>query len=65
MIANNYETHHPLMHLQKDLKLALNMSESYEQPMPMTAAANEVFKSAKRAGYSEHDSSALYVKSLM
>lgn len=65
MLDSNYETHHPLMHMQKDLKLTLQLSDSVEQPMPITAAANEVYKHAKRNGYGEHDSSAVYVKSII
>lgn len=53
------------MHVQKDLKLALTLSESVEQPMPLCASANEVYKHAKRQGYAEHDSSAVYVKSIL
>lgn len=51
------------MHMQKDLRLALSLSEQIEQGMPITAATNEVFKHAKRNGYSEHDASAVYVRS--
>ncbi|XP_037024559.1 putative oxidoreductase GLYR1 homolog isoform X2 [Bradysia coprophila] len=55
--------HHPLTHMQKDLRLGLSLSEQIEHAMPITAATNEVFKHAKRNGYSEHDVSAVYVKS--
>lgn len=63
IINQDYAPHHPLMHMQKDLRLALALSEQIEQGMPITAATNEVFKHAKRNGYSEHDASAVYVRS--
>lgn len=47
------------MHLQKDLKLSLNMADQLEQPLPLTATSNEVYKHAKRLGYGEHDASAV------
>jgi len=53
---------HPLQHMQKDLKLSLNMGDQLEQPLPLTATANEVFKHAKRLGYGEHDTSAVYIR---
>jgi hypothetical protein len=31
-----------LLFLQKDLKLSLNMGDQLEQPLPLTASANEV-----------------------
>lgn len=63
IINQDYAPHQPLMHMQKDLRLALSLSEQIEQGMPITAATNEVFKHAKRNGYSEHDASAVYVRS--
>lgn len=62
IIDGGFPTHHPLMHMQKDLKLTLNMGDQLEQPLPLTASANEVFKHAKRLGYGEHDTSAVYIR---
>ena len=39
-----------------------NMGDQLEQPLPLTATANEVFKHAKRLGYGEHDTSAVYIR---
>lgn len=50
----------PLCHMQKDLRLALSMADTIEQPLPLIAASNEVFKHAKRMGYGNHDSSAVW-----
>lgn len=38
------------------------MAEQLEQPLPIAAASNEVYKHAKRLGYSDHDASAVYVR---
>jgi 3-hydroxyisobutyrate dehydrogenase len=62
IIEGGFPTHHPLQHMQKDLKLSLNMGDQLEQPLPLTATANEVFKHAKRLGYGEHDTSAVYIR---
>lgn len=62
IIKGEFPPHHPLQHMQKDLKLALSMADSLEQPLPLAASSNEVFKHAKRLGYAEHDSSAVYVR---
>ena len=61
-IDGGFPTCQPLRHLQKDLNLAMCLSHQLELPLPMTAAANEVFKHAKKNGYGEHDSSAVYIR---
>lgn len=63
MIKGDFATHQPLTHTQKDLRLALAMSEAYDHPLPITATTNEIYKHAKRVGYAEHDSSAVYIRS--
>ena len=62
IIDGSFPPNHPLQHMQKDLKLSLNMGDQLEQPLPLTATANEVFKHAKRLGYGEHDTSAVYIR---
>lgn len=49
----------PLMHMQKDLRLAINMADGLNLPMPVTAIANEGYKNARRLGLSESDASAI------
>lgn len=49
----------PLMHMQKDLRLAINMADGLNLPMPLTAIANEGYKNARRLGLSESDASAI------
>lgn len=58
----NFPAHQPLQHMQKDLNLALGMGHTLEQPLPLAATANEVFKHAKRLGYGEHDAAAVYIR---
>lgn len=48
--------------MQKDLRLSLGMSEQLEQPLPLAAATNEIYKHAKRLGYGEYDVSAVYIR---
>lgn len=48
--------------MQKDINLALGMGHLLEQPLPLAAAANEIFKHAKRLGYGEHDMAAVYIR---
>jgi len=62
ILEGSFPPNHPLQHMQKDLKLSLNMGDQLEQPLPLTASANEVFKHAKRLGYGEHDTSAVYIR---
>lgn len=59
MIQSNYPTAFPLKHQQKDLRLALGLAESVSQPIPIAAAANELYKVAKSHGYSDEDFSAV------
>jgi 3-hydroxyisobutyrate dehydrogenase len=60
MIDNSF-THVslPLQHMQKDLRLSINMADSLNHPMPLTAIANENYKNARRYGLSESDASAI------
>lgn len=45
--------------MQKDLRLAINMADSLNLPMPVAAIANEAYKNARRLGLSESDASAI------
>lgn len=63
MIKGDFTTKQPLSHAQKDLRLALAMSELYDHPIPIAATTNEIYKHAKRLGFGVHDSSAIYMRS--
>ncbi|EAT38913.1 AAEL009245-PA, partial [Aedes aegypti] len=62
IIKGEFPPQQELKHMQKDLKLELNMTEGLEHPLPITAASNEVYKHAKRLSYGSHDSSAVNVR---
>ncbi|MDQ7988919.1 MAG: NAD(P)-dependent oxidoreductase [Candidatus Dactylopiibacterium sp.] len=60
LLADDATTSFPLKHMQKDMRLALALSESVGQPLQGAAAANEVFKRATLAGHGEADIAAVY-----
>jgi len=41
------------------LNLVLGLGNILEQPLPLAATTNEIYKHAKRLGYGEHDISAV------
>ena len=49
-----------LRYAQKDISLALLMGDQFSQRMPVTAAANEVYKHGRLRNYSNEDMSAVY-----
>tara|TARA_B100000768_G_scaffold173068_1_gene181964 strand:+ start:1260 stop:1703 length:444 start_codon:yes stop_codon:yes gene_type:complete len=49
----------PLKHQQKDLRLALRLGDDLAQDMPVAAAANELYKRARRIGKDDDDFSAV------
>lgn len=61
MLQRFFTTNTSLKYQQKDLNLALSLGNMCEQPMLLTAAANELFKHAKLLRYSDHDVSAVYL----
>ena len=54
IIDGGFPTHQPLQHMQKDLKLSLNMGDTLEQPLPLTASANEVSQTGGDVTHSRH-----------
>ncbi|GFQ89103.1 putative oxidoreductase GLYR1 homolog, partial [Trichonephila clavata] len=60
MATNNFTTDHSLKYQQSNLRMMLELSNKYTQPVVMASAANEVYKKAKRLQYSNHDMSAVY-----
>lgn len=53
----------PLQHMQKDMKLTLQLADSVQQPMLMASAANEIYKHARRLGYETYDTASVYMRS--
>ncbi|CAG0895542.1 unnamed protein product [Cyprideis torosa] len=62
IIGATFTTQTALQHMQKDLRLALGLSDQLEAPLTLSATANELYKHAKRLGYGEHDVSAVYIR---
>ncbi|KAL3878962.1 hypothetical protein ACJMK2_031286 [Sinanodonta woodiana] len=60
ILNQKYDPHFPLQHQQKDLRLALQLGDKVEQPLYVAAAANELYKKARRLGYGESDISAVF-----
>jgi len=55
IIKGKYDAHFPLKHMQKDMRLALQMGDQLQQAMPTAAAANESFKKAMKQGCADED----------
>ncbi|RZC56308.1 hypothetical protein C5167_015165 [Papaver somniferum] len=59
MIQNNYSPAFPLKHQQKDMRLALALGDENAVSMPVAAAANEAFKTARSLELGDFDFSAV------
>lgn len=46
--------------MSKDLKMAIDFGDSLNHPLPLVAASKELFKTAKRMGFGQDDSAAIY-----
>lgn len=55
-----YAPSFPLKHMQKDLRLAIELGDTQQQSMPVAAAANEAYKRSCSAGDGDLDMCALY-----
>jgi len=60
MLEGDYAPNFPLKHQQKDIRLAVDLGQKVGQPLPVAAAANEVFKAALAAGHGDADMSAIF-----
>ncbi|BFZ24424.1 hypothetical protein BsWGS_27463 [Bradybaena similaris] len=60
ILNGRFDPHFPLQHQQKDLRLVLGLGDSVEQPLHLAAAANELFKKARRMGFGEGDVAAVF-----
>jgi 3-hydroxyisobutyrate dehydrogenase-like beta-hydroxyacid dehydrogenase len=60
MLEGKYDPAFPLKHQQKDVRLAIALADQFNQPLPLAAAANETFKAARAAGFSDDDMSKIY-----
>jgi len=55
LLAENYSANFPLKHLQKDLRLAIQIGDDKQVALPSVATANEVFKRACQQGLADED----------
>jgi 3-hydroxyisobutyrate dehydrogenase-like beta-hydroxyacid dehydrogenase len=60
IISEDTAAQFPLKHQQKDLRLALQLGDAHRVPMPVCAAANELYKRAYQYGLEDRDMSALF-----
>ncbi|CAH1393622.1 unnamed protein product [Nezara viridula] len=63
MVNSEYSTSMSLKNMQNNLQSVIAMGEEIEQPTPVTATTNEIFKHAKKVGYGGHDVSAVFLSS--
>ena len=54
-----FDTHFPLKHARKDLRLAVLAGDGQGIPTPVTAAAYQLFSAAFERGYGDHDIAAV------
>lgn len=59
MVKGAFAPAFPLKHQQKDMRLALALADTLAQDMPVAAAANELYKRARRDGADDEDFSAV------
>ncbi|KAF7598118.1 MAG: 3-hydroxyisobutyrate dehydrogenase [Candidatus Dactylopiibacterium carminicum] len=60
LAGEEYPASFPLKHMQKDLRLALELGESLGQNLATTAASNELFKRVRIDGHGDEDIGAVY-----
>ncbi|XP_054714844.1 cytokine-like nuclear factor N-PAC [Uloborus diversus] len=60
IVLKDFSTRTTLQHLQKDMNMAIAMSDQCDQPTPLASGANEMFKLAKLLKHAESDVSAVY-----
>lgn len=60
LLDENYTTSFPLKHMQKDMRLAVDLGDKLNLTLPTAAITNESYKQARKAGYAEEDIAAIY-----
>lgn len=48
ILKENFETHFPLKHAQKDIRYAISLAEKKGAVLPVTAVANEIYRSVRK-----------------
>ncbi|MGW8193207.1 MAG: NAD(P)-dependent oxidoreductase [Desulforhopalus sp.] len=60
ILANTFHPAFPLKHMQKDMRLALQLGDQYSQPLYSAGAANATYIKAGEAGCGDEDFSAVF-----
>lgn len=60
MAEGNFRTAFPLKHMQKDMRLALELGKTLNQPLSTVSAANDLYLKALESGSGDDDFSAVY-----
>ncbi len=60
ILAENFTANFPLKHLQKDLRLAIQLGDDKQVPLFSVATANEMFKCAQQQQLGDQDMCALF-----
>lgn len=60
ILESNFPRQFPLAHQQKDLRLAMKLSEDVAQPLSVVSASNELFKRAVAHGHGDRDMASVY-----
>lgn len=60
LLDENYTTSFPLKHMQKDMRLAVDLGDKLNLTLPTAAITNETFKQARKAGFADEDIAAIY-----
>lgn len=59
MIKGSYGPAFPLKHAQKDMRFAVELGDKLATPLPVSSAANEMYKQARQRGHDDDDFSAI------
>lgn len=51
-----------LQDLQKDIQLAMEMTNDLSEPMPLLSVVNQIFKHCKKLGYGDLDPAAVFMR---
>lgn len=60
LLSGEFPASFPLKHMQKDLRLAVELGDRLGQPLHGAATVNESFKRARAAGHADEDFAAVF-----
>lgn len=63
ILNNNFKlVEQSLQNMARDIKMGMELSHIYSQPMPVCSLTNQIFKHCIKLGYGEKDPSALFMR---